>query len=201
MKDQTEVCPLSRGVMLPAAQPLSLPLPEGLRFFRPPLPAALSVGLTAHVPWGERYGLTKFRRRHRMGTVRSFHRWCWVPMSRDTSPREPTTVRGISIVASGLVNGVYQAFACAHHPIHPSPAPHDAWRSTVASRRQRQRYGCGYVVRGQSTGRYLPASPPRVLVMGHQVRSWLTPCRTMTQATSCRTTWNQSRRCSACGLR
>jgi hypothetical protein len=173
--------------MLPRAPPLSLPLPEGLRFFRPPLPAALSVGLTAHVPLRERYGLTKFRLHHRMGTVRSFHRWRWVPMSRDTSPRDPTTVRGISILASGLVNGVYQAFACAHHRIHPSPAPHDAWRSTVSSRRQRQRYGCGYVVRGQSTGRYLPASPPRVLVMGHQVRSWLTPCRTMTQATSCRT--------------
>jgi hypothetical protein len=76
MKDQTEVCPLSREVMLPMAQPLSLLLPEGLRFFRPPLPAALSVGLTAHVPWRERYGLTKFRLHHRMGTVRSFHRWC-----------------------------------------------------------------------------------------------------------------------------
>src|SRR5215475_1918846 len=76
MKDQTEVCPLSRGVMLPRAQPLSLPLPEGLRFFRPPLPAALSVGLTVHVPWRERYGLPKLRLHHRMGTVRSFHRWC-----------------------------------------------------------------------------------------------------------------------------
>jgi hypothetical protein len=76
MKDQTEVCPLSRGVMLPIAQPLSLPLQEGLRFFRPPLPAALSVGLTVHFPFWERYGLTKFRLHHRMGTVRSSHRWC-----------------------------------------------------------------------------------------------------------------------------
>ena len=42
----------------------------------------------------------------------------------------------------------------------------------LTSRPRRQPGGCGYIVRGQSTGRYLPASPRRVLVMGHQVRSW-----------------------------
>jgi hypothetical protein len=50
MKDQTEVCPLSRGVMLPGAQPLSLPLPEGFRLLRPPVPAALSASLTVRFP-------------------------------------------------------------------------------------------------------------------------------------------------------
>jgi len=33
--DQTEVCPLSRGIM---SQPLSVPLQPGIRFFRPPYP-------------------------------------------------------------------------------------------------------------------------------------------------------------------
>ena len=188
MKDQTEVGPLSRGVMLPEAQPLSLPLQKGLRFFRPPLPAVLSTSLTVRFPSRESYGLTKFRLSNRMGTALSIHRWCWLPMSQDTSPREPTTIRGASILTSGLVNGVYREFASARHPIHPSPAPRDARRCALASRPQRQPDGCGYVVRGHSTGRYLPASPPRVLVMGHQVRSRWVPCRTITQATSCRTT-------------
>ena len=62
MKDQTEVCPLSRGVMF---------LAEGNPYpgdYRPAfacsvllLPAALSAGLTARFPCRERYGLTKFR--------------------------------------------------------------------------------------------------------------------------------------------
>jgi hypothetical protein len=67
MKDQTEVCPLSRGATLPKAQPLFLPLQEDLRFFRPPLPAALSADLTARFPSREGYGLTKFRLRHTDG--------------------------------------------------------------------------------------------------------------------------------------
>lgn len=84
MKDQTEVGPLSHGAMLPEAQPLFLPLQEDLRFFRPPLPAGLSAGLTVRFPLKECYGLPKFRLRRRMGTPLSIHRWCCVPLSRDT---------------------------------------------------------------------------------------------------------------------
>jgi hypothetical protein len=58
--DQTEVCPLSRGVML---QPLSDPLQTGLRFFHPPIPAqstaSLAVRLPAKQDW-QPYGLTTF---------------------------------------------------------------------------------------------------------------------------------------------
>jgi hypothetical protein len=39
----------------------------GIRFFRPPLPAALSAGLAARFPWREHDGLTKFRLNNRMG--------------------------------------------------------------------------------------------------------------------------------------
>jgi hypothetical protein len=180
MKDQTVVCPLSRGVMLRCGQPRSIPLPDSVRLLRPPPPAALSASLTVRFPSRECYGFTQIRRRHRIGTALSIHRWCWMPMSRDTSPREPTTIEGISILASGLVNGVDREFACARHPIHPSPAPRDARRDAESSRHQRQPDGCGYVVRGQSTGCYRPASPPRVLVMGHQVRSRLASRQTMT---------------------
>ena len=58
--DQTEVCPLSRGMM---SQPLSGPLQPGIRFFRPPIPAPstafLAVRLPAILHW-QRYGLTTF---------------------------------------------------------------------------------------------------------------------------------------------
>src|SRR5262249_2917012 len=66
------------------AQPLSRPLPAGVRFFRPPVRAGLSADLAACLPSWERYGLTKFRLHHRMRKARSIHRWGWVPMSRDT---------------------------------------------------------------------------------------------------------------------
>src|SRR5512136_1138182 len=60
MRDQTEVCPLSRGVMLPNAQPLSASLQDRVRFFRPPLPAAPSPSLTVRIPLEvEHNGLTQ----------------------------------------------------------------------------------------------------------------------------------------------
>jgi hypothetical protein len=68
MRDQTEVCPLSRGVMLlVGAQLLSGLLLAGLRLLRPPLPAAPSAFLTVCFPWRGRYGLTKFRLSHKNG--------------------------------------------------------------------------------------------------------------------------------------
>ncbi len=78
-------------------------------------------------------------------------------MSQDTSPREPTTVGGISILASGLVNDVYQEFASASHTIHPSPAPHDARRYTLASRLLRQPVAVGTLSEGnQQVVAFLP---------------------------------------------
>jgi hypothetical protein len=56
-KDQKEVCPLSRGVMSPKAQLLSIPLQNGIRFFPHPLPAPLSICLTAYLPRGSDTGL------------------------------------------------------------------------------------------------------------------------------------------------
>lgn len=58
--DQTEVCPLSRGMMF---QSLFEPLQPDIRFFRPPIPAPLTASLTVRLPtlprW-QRYGLTAF---------------------------------------------------------------------------------------------------------------------------------------------
>src|SRR5215510_14612619 len=48
-------------------QPLSHPLPMGVRFLRPPLPVALSAALAVRFPWWEHDGLTKFRLNNRMG--------------------------------------------------------------------------------------------------------------------------------------
>jgi hypothetical protein len=61
MKDQMEVCPLSReGLLLIWAHPLSAPLPSGVRFFHPPLPAPPWESLARLLPFRERYGLTTF---------------------------------------------------------------------------------------------------------------------------------------------
>src|SRR6266481_2848101 len=64
LKDLTEVCPLSRRMML---QSLSTPLQGGLRFFRVPLPASLSASLTSCFPFQERYGFPVFYVCNRMG--------------------------------------------------------------------------------------------------------------------------------------
>src|SRR4051794_30802168 len=58
-EDHREVGPLSRGVMLPPAQPLSGPLPAGLRLLPDPLPAAPSVPLRATFPRGGATGLPR----------------------------------------------------------------------------------------------------------------------------------------------
>src|SRR6266550_4128042 len=58
MKDQADVCPLSWRVTL---KPISTRLQGGLRFFRHPVPAHLSVGLAARLPVWEMYGVATFR--------------------------------------------------------------------------------------------------------------------------------------------
>src|SRR5262245_50544299 len=58
-KDQREVCLLSRGVMSPKAQLLSVLLRNGVRFFPRPLPAPLSTRLTAYLPNGSDTGSGK----------------------------------------------------------------------------------------------------------------------------------------------
>jgi hypothetical protein len=58
---QREVSSLSGGVMF---QPLSGPLPAGLRFLSPPVPAAPSAHLATCFPRGEDYGLTTLRHRN-----------------------------------------------------------------------------------------------------------------------------------------
>jgi len=70
-----EVCPLSRGVMLLGAQPLSAPLQSGIRFLHPPLPAAPSARLATRFPSREGYGLTTFRNFALMVRDPSIRRW------------------------------------------------------------------------------------------------------------------------------
>ncbi len=64
MKDQAEVCPLLRGMML---QSLFPPLQKDIRFFRPLLPAVPLAYLAAAYRVSEDIGFTVFRSDTGMG--------------------------------------------------------------------------------------------------------------------------------------
>ena len=172
MKDQTEVSLLSHGVLFfEEDNPYPIYYRWAFACSVLPYPPHCRRALQHAFPGGSTTGLPS------SACVTE-----WVRLSLSTGgvacpchgtyhPVSPPRFGGISIFASGLVNDVYREFACASHTIHPSPVPRDARRDALASRLPRQLDSCGYIVRGQSPGRYLPASPPRVLMMGHQVQS------------------------------
>ena len=181
MKDQTEVSLLAHGVLfLEEGNPYPIYYRWAFAFSVLPYPPHYRRALRHAFPGGSTTGLPS------SACVTE-----WVRLSLSTGgvacpchgtyhPVSPPRFGGISIFASGLVNDVYREFACASHTIHPSPVPRDARRYALSSRLPRQLDSCGYIVRGQSPGRYLPASPPRVLMMGHQVQSRPVPCWTIT---------------------
>jgi hypothetical protein len=71
MKDQRDVSPLSREVLLRWAHPLSTPLQDGLRFVPPPMPARPWAHLTARFPSREAYGVALFRLSNSRGVRRA----------------------------------------------------------------------------------------------------------------------------------
>jgi len=163
MKDQTEVCPLARGVMfLDEGNPS--PVDDRPTFacsvllypqcYRRALRLAFPCGSTTGLPSSA--GITEWVRLSLSpsGVV--------CPCHGTRHPVSPPRFGGISILASGLVHDVYRECACASHTIHPSPVPRDARRDALSSRLPRQPDGRGYIVRGQSPGRCLPA-----LCVGH----------------------------------
>jgi hypothetical protein len=90
MRDQGEVCPLSRGVML---QPLSIRLPVGLRFFPHPVPAPPWASLAACCPRRERYGVSTFRLQKHVGLgtcYRPGSMWVTTAHSEHASPASIT---------------------------------------------------------------------------------------------------------------
>ena len=123
MKDQTEVCPLSREMMSPGS---STPIrPVTGRRSLPPSSCTRS-------PIGGPYGTLSLT-----GALRAYqvplasHRWgrrslstggVGCPCHRTRDPVNPPRSEVVRIVPSGLVNGVYQEFASARPTIHSSPA-------------------------------------------------------------------------------
>ena len=82
MKDQTEVCLLSHGVLfLDEGDPYPIYYRWAFAF-----PSSLTRHCRRalrHAFPGGKHGLTKFRLSNRMVRL-SIHRWCYLPMSRDT---------------------------------------------------------------------------------------------------------------------
>ena len=125
MKDQMDVCPLARGVMLPSAQPLSTPLQDGLRFFHPPLPARPWARLTVRFPDRETYGVTMF---HVSNSE-------WVRRALSTGSRgapdkalQTPCTDSVAVLAQAfqhlwlvMTDDVYQAFTWVRHTTHLSP--------------------------------------------------------------------------------
>jgi hypothetical protein len=145
--------------------------------FPTPLPAPLSVGLTAFLPVlrQERYGLTTFRKVDMdglgalspPGALRVHDKVLSRPCTRSSA----LLAQASQHLRLGAHHDVYREFTCVHHTIHPAPSPPDAGRYTVASRFECQSSDCGYRVRRLCTGRYLPAHLRRILLMAQQVWS------------------------------
>ncbi len=111
--------------MLPGAQPLSIPLQAGLRFFPPPLPARPWARLAARFPSRETYGVPMFRLsniewgRHALSTG-SRH-------APDKARKTPCT-DSVALLAQAFqhlwlvfLDDVYQAFTYVCPTTHPSP--------------------------------------------------------------------------------
>src|SRR5215510_6595270 len=122
-KDQTEVCPLSRGVISLSE---GNPYPSDYRsafassvflypqHYRRPLRPAF--------PDGSATGLPSSACVTEWGRLSLFTGDVGCPCHGTCNSVSPPQYGGISIMASGLVNDVYREFASASLPIHPSPA-------------------------------------------------------------------------------
>ncbi len=141
-KDQAEVCPLSRGMILPTrlrsrrSQSLSCPLQTSLRFLRCPLPTAPSVRLAAGLPRAadprEGDGLTVF---HELANLRG--RRCLSTdgvvacVAGDTNLRAfpyPFWVWLVSVFSQFLFTMVSNSSRMFALPFNPGPLPPDTGR-------------------------------------------------------------------------
>jgi hypothetical protein len=126
-------------------------------------------------PVGERYGLTVFRWKDRIGLGSLCAPTAFLPMPGDGETPGPAALpfwpKPDSIFGLLLFTTLYREFADANLAVQPRPSPPDAGRDTVPSRFRCSRYRDGSIVRGLSTARYLAALPRRLVLIGQQVRS------------------------------
>ncbi len=146
-KDQEEVCPLSRPVML---QSVSWRLPPGICFLLHPLPARPLSGLTTVLPWlKETSGLTMFRscenERFRFPLLR---RQRSVSMTEESGAPVPRCNSGETSVLPLLSrNGACEGSLALTLPPTLAPYRLDAGSSALSSRFAQRPSGHGYIVR------------------------------------------------------
>jgi len=121
-----EVCPLSRQVMLPAcqAQPVSVPLLDGVRFF-PPLSLhrrRSASRLSSRSRARSDMGLPRSARLTRTGEVLSVRRERWVSMTGSVAHPVPTTGPCGSSLSASLACHFSRRLSSVHlrSPSHPS---------------------------------------------------------------------------------
>ena len=124
MKDQTEVCLLSHGVLfLEEGNPYPIYYRWAFAFSVLPYPPHCRRTLRHAFPGGSTTGLPSSACVTEWVRLSLSTGGVACPCHRTHNPVNPPRFGGISILASVLVNDVYQEFAYASHTIHPSPAP------------------------------------------------------------------------------
>src|SRR5262249_19095336 len=130
------------------AQPLSRPLQAGVRFFRPPVPAALSADLAACFPWGSATGLPSSACVTGGGRHALFPGGVGCPCHGTPAPVSPPQ----SEVSASYPPAWLTVFTKRSRVLAISSPlallPADARRDTVASRSQRQPMAVGTLSEG-----------------------------------------------------
>lgn len=123
MKDQVEVCSLSRRMMF---QPVSQPLQLGFRFLHHPIPASPTAHLAACLPRGQRYGLTTFLDCHTTGLGSVCPPVAFLTTSPHSKRGKPATYRLVNAYQQFWhlkINDVYPQFTSVIHTSQPSASP------------------------------------------------------------------------------
>ncbi len=140
-----EVGPLSRGVILLLAQPLSVPLQNSLRFFHLPLPAVPSACLATHLPGGRTTGLPRSAYLPLAGSGSACPPRVLLSTIEEGEPSMPTPcllAQAYQRLWLGGSHDVYQQFAYANHAISILAPDHlGAGSRGFASRFHRRRTG------------------------------------------------------------
>src|SRR5712692_1684136 len=177
MQDQMDVCPLSRGVILRVGATPIHPM-TGWRSLLPSSHSRTPIGLPCGSLSlaGDVRGYHVPSQSHTGGVGALCPPVAWLPMTRNERILVPATVPFWPKPASTF--GLFSLTMFIERspgfamPSILAPLSRSADRYIGPSRLRCQSGDCGFIVRRLCTGRYLPAHPRRIPLMGQRVVSW-----------------------------